>query len=168
MPTIFPHTMQLVTWPSGPTPQFWSGSESGSCLSCQSTWSCQGEVLRLQTRLGIRWYPSSSLLEPSSHSCICHGLFFFFTQEVFYHLGILSTFGLMNEEGASLPVPTLAPALKWPLLLLPASEFVNPSSTGPMRVPKCQLGRLVPLFRPMGRADNQVICQLLEQGLGGL
>lgn len=100
-----------------------------------------GEVLRLQTRLGIRWYPPQSLPVPSSYSCICPGLFFFFTEEVFYHLGVWPTLSLMNEEGHSLLAPTLAPVLKRPPFLLPTSEWVNPSYAGLTHMHKVFVGK---------------------------
>lgn len=105
-PQAFPqHCGTFHGSPLDPPPGFWCGSESGSCLNCQLALSCQGEVLRLQAKMGIGWCPPQSLLEPS-HSQVCLGLFFFLTQESFQHLGVLPILRLMDEEGAShLPPP---------------------------------------------------------------
>ena len=66
------------------------------------------------------WRSPQFLPEPSSHSQVCLGLFFFFTQKSFQRFGVLPSLRLMDEEGASL----------LPLL----QDCANPPLAGPMSV----------------------------------
>lgn len=101
-----------------------SGVEVSQDLNCQSARGCQGEVLRLQERLGTGWYPSS--VSSRTFLTLSHLPWAIFV----LHTGVLSAFGslahlgVMDKEGVSLLAPTFAPASKRPHFLLPISVTV--------------------------------------------